>query len=109
MVERIEIRKNTELLQESTESIWVRMREVLLEKGVDPKTTILAYAYPEDLHFEYGIIVTTDEQIYQYGFDYLHQDISEGIFTEWNDLTENYQNSPYRNMIEKALLILRDE
>jgi hypothetical protein len=104
----MEIRKNTKTMKESDQPLWVRIRELLQQKGLDPAGVVLAYSYPEDLNFEYGIIVTADEQVFQYGFDYLHKNISDGIFTEWNDITANYQSSPYKYLIEKALLVTKE-
>jgi hypothetical protein len=104
-VERVEIRKNTELMQCSDDPLWVRIRHLIKEKGLVPETSVLAYSYPEDLHFELGVIVTADRKVYQYGFDYLHRDISTGTFTEWKDLTANYEKSAFSSHIENALLV----
>jgi hypothetical protein len=107
MAEDAEIREQTALLQSSTEPLWERIRSLLEEKGLSAATSALAYSYPEDLHFELGVLVTADGRVYQYGFDYLHQDISHGTFSEWNNLTDTYQQSPYRRKIQQALRLLK--
>lgn len=98
-----EIEENTLLLQGSDEPLWVRVRDLIREQGIDPHRAMLAYSYPEDLHFELGVIVTPEGRVFQYGFDYLHQPISEGVFTEWEELTDRYKSSPYRNQVTAAL------
>ncbi|MDX1763743.1 MAG: hypothetical protein R3231_05430 [bacterium] len=98
-----EIQENTKLLQGSDQPLWVRVRELIREKGIDPLRATVAYAYPEDLHFELGVIVTPEGRVFQYGFDYLHQAISDGVFSEWEELTDRYESSPYRNQVTQAL------
>ncbi len=107
MAEDTEIREQTALLQSSPDPLWTRIRRLLKAKGLNPATAALAYSYPEDLHFELGVLVTADGKVYQYGFDYLHQDISDGTFSEWNELTKTYWQSPYRNRIQRAMQLLR--
>lgn len=102
-MEDLEIRENTRLLQESDEPLWVRLRDLIREKGINPQQVILAYSYPEDLHFEFGVVVTPEARVFQYGFDYLHQSISDGVFSEWEELTDRYETSPYRNQVAAAL------
>ena len=104
--ERIE--KNTKLLRTDSDSFWVRLRHLLSEKGVNPESALLAYSYEEDYQFDYGIVVSHDGRVFQYGFDFLHKDISEGVFTEWNDITNQYQRSPYAKEIEIALHMARE-
>ncbi len=106
MAEHAEIREQTALLQSSPEPLWARIRHLLEEKGVRAADTALAYSYPEDLHFELGVLVTAEGRVYKYGFDYLHQDIADGTFSEWNELTSTYQQSPYRSHIQQALQLL---
>lgn len=107
MAEDAQIREQTALLQSSTEPLWVRIRYLLEEKGLSAATSALAYSYPEDLHFELGVLVTSDGRVYQYGFDYLHQDISHGTFSEWNELTKTYRQSPYHRQIQQAMQLLK--
>ena len=98
-----EIETMTSELRTSDDALWVRIRELFHEKGVDPKTTFLTYTYPEDYQFEYGIIVTQDGHVFQYGFDFLHKDITTGTFSEWNDITQSYTGTSHRKQIEVAL------
>lgn len=102
-MDRSEIETNTKLLRTSSESFWVRIRRLLSEKGINPESAFIAFSYEEDYQFDYGIIVSTERGVFQYGFDFLLKDVSEGLFTEWNELTSSYQKSPHVKKIEIAL------
>ena len=53
--------------------------------------------------FEFGIVVTNDRRVYQFGFNYLDKPVEQGDFTEWLDLTERHASSPYREEVAAAL------
>lgn len=105
---RQEIERITKVLQVSPEELWGRIRFLLQEKGLVPERTIVACSYQEDYQYEFGIVVSEDKKIYQYGFDFLHKKIPEGTFKEWNDITEEYHKSPHRKEIEIALQIAKE-
>jgi DNA-binding Lrp family transcriptional regulator len=105
---RQEIEQITKLLQKSPEKLWERIRTLLKEKGVDPDSIIVACSYLEDLCFEYGILVSEDAKVYQYGFDFLNKNISEGTFKEWEDITDTYHKLHYSKEIEIALQMVKE-
>lgn len=107
-MDKSEIEKNTKLLRTDSASFWVRLRQLLSERGVNPELAFLAYSYEEDYQFDYGIVVSPDGHVFQYGFDFLLKDVSEGVFAEWNDMTNQYQRSPYAKEIEIALNMARE-
>jgi DNA-binding Lrp family transcriptional regulator len=98
-----EIEQLTKDLRFSQEDLWVRIRELLHEKGILAGTAVLAHSSPEDYQYEYGVVVTTDANVFEYGFDFLQKKISSGVFKEWKELTDRYQKSAYRERIEIAL------
>ena len=98
----------TALLRNSTDPMWVRMRQLLLEHGVSVNTAILATSFPDDTSFEFGVVVTNERRVFQFGLDYLHKSVEKGSFTEWVDLTERYASSPYREEVAMALDLLTD-
>jgi hypothetical protein len=112
MVDKIkarEIEEQTKHLRSSDDGLWVRIRHLLLEKGIKPDTTVVAYSFPEDYQYELGAIVTRDGRVYQFGFDFLQTDISNGSFKEWNDITENYERTSYKEEIEIAMTLVKEE
>jgi len=97
-----------ELLRTSPDPIWRRARELLEERGISSATSILATSFPDDASFEFGVVVTDDRRVYQFGLDYLHKPVEQGVFTEWVDLTERHAGSPYSDDVAAALELLSE-
>jgi hypothetical protein len=108
MSSKREIVDLTALLRNSTDPMWTRLRQLLLEHGVAVETAILATSFPDDTSFEFGVVVTIDRRVYQFGLDYLHKPVEQGSLTEWVDLTERYTSSPYREEVAVALDLLAE-
>lgn len=83
--------------------MWVRVRVLLSERGVDVTASILVESFPDDNSFEFGVLITQEGKIMQYGFDYLHKVISEGEFTEWNDITSRFRDTPYEKSVKNGI------
>lgn len=94
------------LLQSSTAPLWCRLRYLLAEKGINPQTSLVADFFPDDCQFEFGLVVAQDRRVFQFGFDYLHKTIAEGAFSEWEELTDRYHETPYDEQISVALQML---
>jgi hypothetical protein len=107
-IKKQEIEEITNVLQKNPDELWERIRFLLKEKGVDPGSIIVACSYLEDLCFEYGIIVSEDGKVYQYGFDFLNKNISEGTFKEWEDITDTYHKLHHSKEIEIALQMVKE-
>jgi len=87
-----EIIKLTNLMRSSNDPFWVRLRILLKQNNVNPKTTILAISHEDGECFEFGILVLASGEIIQYGISYLDKQIEEAKITEWNKLSEvNYE------------------
>jgi hypothetical protein len=78
----------TELLRSDSDAMWTRLRHLLAQYGVDVQTAFLAQTFPDDPCFEFGIVVTGDRRVYQFGFDYLHSAVEQGRFTECHEMTD---------------------
>jgi len=101
-----EIELFTKLLRNDPSPIWARHRELLLARGIDPTTSILAESFPDDTDFEFGILVTADRRVIQFGLDYLHKEVDEAELSEWEDITRRYLSSPYSESASTALQML---
>jgi hypothetical protein len=95
---REDITAFTGQLRASAEPLWVRIRELLIDRGINPASSALIVSFPDDVAYEYGVIVTADGRIIQYGFDYLHRSEAEGVFEEWNDITSSYAGSKLESL-----------
>lgn len=101
-------RCNTDLLRNDAGPFWRRLREVLAERGVDPRRSVLATSFPDDNSFEFGIVVTADGEAYEFGFDYLDADVSAGTIVEWTRITDRWRDRPHRTEVEAAFSLLTD-
>jgi hypothetical protein len=86
---------NTRLLRSDTEPFWERLRGCLREKGVEPSRSILTTCFPDDSSFEFGIVISPDRQVYEFGFEYLHKQVTEGVLREWNRTTDRWRDRPF--------------
>jgi hypothetical protein len=75
----------TQALRHNHEPMWARLRQLLTERGLNPSSVALVEFFPDDSHFEFGILATSDGKLYQFGFDYLNRKPEDGAFTEWRD------------------------
>jgi hypothetical protein len=104
--EQDQVRELTSLLRSNDEPLWSRLRELLRGRGIDPTRAVLAECFPDDTAFEFGIVVSADGSVFQFGFDYLHSSIADGVFTEWEDLSTRSGSSPHRGSIDEARRML---
>jgi hypothetical protein len=88
--------------------MWARMRRLLEERGVSPGTSVLATSFPDDTNFEFGVVVTSNRRVYQFGLDYLHKPVEQGVFREWVDLTDRHASSPYHDDVAAAFAVLEE-
>ena len=107
MSEHNDIQTFTGSFRTDTDPFWIRLREVVRERGVDPSTSLLVFTVEDDIYFEFGIIVTLDRRVIQYGFSYTDS-VADGKLTEWEDLSERWATSPYRSDVSAGLSILEN-
>jgi hypothetical protein len=105
MAEREDIETFTGLFRTDTDPFWIRLREVVRERGIEPSTSLLVFSVEDDINFEFGVIVTHDRRVIQFGFRYT-ESVADGKLTEWKDLTERWATSPYRSDVSTGLSLL---
>jgi len=103
-----QIRQLTDLLRGSEEPFWARLRVLLREKGLDSARVILVECFRDDTQFEFGITVTDDGRVFQFGFDYLHKSADDGSLSEWEDLTDRFRGTPHQESIRLGLGMVTD-
>ena len=99
---KTEIESFTDLLRRSEDPFWARLRDLLRERGLDPQELILAVSSEEGDGLEFGIVVSKRPCVCQFVFEYRDKDVSEGTFYEWNDLTNGFRDTPYRQDVVEA-------
>ena len=80
-----------------------RVAELVRATGVDPDSAMIADYFLDDTSFYFGILVTSDRRVFQFGYDHLHKSQMEGSLSEWNELTITWRSSPYREEVAAAL------
>lgn len=98
------IQELTTILRESGVALVKGIRICLEKKGVDLNRIIVAEWFPDDVDFEYGIIVDSNKNVFQFGYDYHKKNEGEGEFLEWQDITSNWKDIPLNKNIEIALM-----
>jgi hypothetical protein len=96
----------TKDLRVSDEPLFRRLRELLSARGVDPAGAWLVELFPDDTAFQFGLLVTADRRVFQFGYDYLHRGVGEGELREWVDLTHGWHLTPYREDVENGFCYL---
>lgn len=107
-MEENHINELTQLMRKREDPLWSRIRELLEEKGLEINKSILVDCFPDDEDFEFGIVLTKEQTVFQFGFNYLDSPISKGAFSEWKNITNTWQTSPYRKQIELGLQMLEN-
>jgi ribosomal protein L30E len=69
--------------------VWIGVSRELKKKGIDSSKVIIAATFPEDVSQEYWAIVTFDKKIYEFYYDWLNKNVSEGEIVEWHDFTDD--------------------
>jgi hypothetical protein len=90
-----QIAQFTALLRSSDDPFFLRLRELLEGRGVDPQTALPVELFPDDEGFEFGILVTADRRAVQFGFSYPEPEFSKGTFVEWRDITDRFAATGY--------------
>src|SRR5687767_4732350 len=96
----------TDELRSSALPIFVRLRELLRARGIEPSVSALAELFTDDGSLEFGIVVTPDGRVFQFDYDYLGRDIGAGELSTFRDLTSTWQASPYDKQVKAARIYL---
>jgi hypothetical protein len=90
------------LLHKSSDPMWVRIRSLLAEKGIDPQSSLLVEIFPDDYQLFFGLIISPDDLVYQFDYNYRDTTIGNGVFSRWADITDNYEKTPYSKLVNSA-------
>ncbi len=109
MAEKDLVRLRTERFRTSLDPLWVRIRRLLMERELDPLSMALAYFEPEDFKLRFGIFADSEGRVFEFGFDFAGRKSTEGNFSEWEEITDRVDRSPFREPVEHALRLLDRE
>lgn len=77
----------TNNLRNSKDNFYSVLRSKFSEKNVDTSKSALLEVFSDDVAFEFGVILTPERRVIQFGYDYLHKQFADGEFREWNVLS----------------------
>lgn len=100
------VREDTDHLRHSNYPLIRRIRELLWEKGIDPRTALLANIMPEGTGLTSGIVVTDARRVYEFEYSYRNRAHDEARFSLWRDVTDTYQLRAFHPAISTALAML---
>ena len=101
-------RLSTELLRTSDDQPYRRLRELLIEDGIDPQCDVLADLFEDDVDQEFGVLVTGGRRVLTFVLHYgrrgdLKTRVADAVIRDWNDVTDWWQASPYRDNVADAM------
>lgn len=99
------------MLRTSDEQPYRRLRELLPDHGVDVGTDALADLFPDDVDQEFGVIVTARRRVFTFVLHYgrrgdLKSQVADAVIGDWSEITDRWQESPYRANVNVAFVIL---
>ena len=106
---RERIAELTSSLRESEEGLFPRLRQLLKERSVDPACSVLVEMFSDVREFEYGIVVTREGKVFQFGLDCLGRSADSAELIEWVDWTRTYEYAAFRQHVEAAKSMLSGE
>lgn len=105
-----EVIELTKLLRENKDyPFWEILRALLNDKGIDVAKAYLAFSSEEGNNSEFGIIVTSTKNIFQYAILLTEDGNDLKELAEWNDITNSYESSPYIEDINKVFAMIDQE
>ena len=106
---RERIAELTRSLRESEAEFFPGLRQVLEGRGVDPASSILVEMFSDAREFEYGIVVTREGKVFQFGLDCMGRTSESAELIEWIDWTRTYEYAAFREHVEAAKSMLSGE
>ena len=103
---RERIAELTSSLRAGDDELFPRLRQLLEERGIEPATTVLVEMFSDDREFEYGIVVTADGGVFQFGLDCMGRSRESAELIEWIDWTRTYHLAAFRGHVDVALSYL---
>lgn len=98
-----EIKKNTKEFREQKDNLFIGVGKELAEKGVDINKIIVVDFFTEDNSKCYFVVVTKDRCIFEFYYDYLHKNETDGKIIGWQEFTKNPEKVYMNENVEIAL------
>lgn len=100
---RERIAELTSALRSGEDGLFPRLRRLLEDRGIDPAKSVLVEMFSDEREFEYGIVVSAEGGVYQFGLDCLGRTPDSAELIEWIDWTRTYHLAAFRGHVAAAL------
>ena len=96
-----EVAKLTAEFRSATDGPYLRIRELLIARAIQPANSMLVQLHSEDTNAFLGIVVTSSRHVFLFRYDFLRVPIERGDFREWTELTGQSTHVEYRAFVEQ--------
>lgn len=103
------INRNTSVLRSARGEMYVRIKTLLKERGIDIDHILVVNIMEEDSYMESGIVVTPDMKVFEFEYYFRNTPHSQAAFSAWTDLTATYHTRAFRVPIAVALEMMRSK
>lgn len=93
-----DVRIPTEPLRNSDDPAWVTLRRILVERGVQPHLSSLAFSVAQGDDSEFAVVVTQAEDVLTVSWL-----PSTGEVLECTSIAERWRDSPYGEDVRQAI------
>ena len=101
------IERDTARLRAGADPTLRRIRELLIEQGVDIDTSLLANLMPEDTCVLSGFVVGADGRVREFEYDWRRAQPDQGRLAVWRDVTDTYRSRAFRQAVSVAVELAR--
>lgn len=94
-------------MRTSRYGLWVRLRELLNERGLVPADTVLVYLFPDGGDSEFGTVVSDGGRVYSFDLRYNRESMRSAraaVIERWLDITDRWQQEPFSPEIADAFI-----
>lgn len=95
----------TELLRSSSFDLWVRLRELLTDQGLDPARTTVVDLLQGGPDHEDGQVIADDNRVYRFRlfYDQAAEHAARSAYLDnWTDITESWETGSLATRTEGA-------
>ncbi|KOU56058.1 hypothetical protein ADK55_13345 [Streptomyces sp. WM4235] len=97
----------TRLMRASQFGLWVRLRELLTERGLTISTAVLVHLFPDGPEAETGVVLSDGGRVHEFALVYNRMKKGSdrhAVIEHWQDITRHWQAHPLRSEIADAFV-----
>ncbi|MEU3404623.1 hypothetical protein ABZ766_11830 [Streptomyces sp. NPDC006670] len=87
--------------------LWVRLRELMAERGLAPADAVLVYLFPDGPCTETGVLLSDSGRVYDFELMYDREKAGADRWahiSSWHDITDRWQTAALSREISDAFI-----